>query len=187
MADDRNTNINCDCPIDLHSYKLQELKEKQEEHSIKINSVENSITKAGMETSSLFTIMDKYNEVIVEFVNGQDNVKERITLLESSTKSLHKRLDETNGQTETIIKMSMQIDNLTKEMEKVTLFVKEQDLKNITMFKNIDEKIDINKEEQDDKINLIYNKPANLALKSYIFIFTAIASTVIGVLISKFF
>ncbi len=70
---------------------------------------------------------EQFQENQMEIVKGISEIKQRITIVEQSTKSAHHRLDSQEEQTKAIIKMSTSIEYMARQVEDMLVLLKEHD------------------------------------------------------------
>ncbi|MDF2841293.1 MAG: hypothetical protein K0Q99_2065 [Clostridia bacterium] len=83
------------------------------EHNYRFEALENNIKDM------------QHNENTL--LQNQFDIKERITKVEAASKSAHHRLDNMEEQTKAIIKMSISIEYMAKQVEEMLMLYKEHD------------------------------------------------------------
>lgn len=69
----------------------------------------------------------QFQENQKEIVKGLTEIRERITIVEQSSKSAHHRLDSQDEQTKAIIKMSSSVEYMARQVEDMVGILKEHD------------------------------------------------------------
>lgn len=123
--------------------------------------------------------MEKYHDNQQEIVKAQHEIRERLTAVESSTKSAHHRLDGLDRHTEAIIRMSVTVEKLAEEVGKSNELTSK-------IRSELKEDIDIKFKALDERLEVVENLPGKVALK-YIGVGLGVVVTmVVGFLVITF-
>jgi DNA polymerase sigma len=116
----------------------------------------------------------RLNQIDIEFAKGTDEVRERLTAVEESTKSAHHRIDNFNGQAEAIIRMSMSVDSLAEQVKESNALIKEQDIRHNNLI-----------EKMEERVTALENKPGIIATKGWIYLLSLLATGLFGAYIER--
>lgn len=77
--------------------------------------------------------IERMDENQTRFVEGQNDLRERLVIAEQSTKSAHHRIDGMEEQTKAIIRMSVSVENMAGKMEEMINLYKDHDNRIVTL------------------------------------------------------
>jgi len=99
----------------------------------------------------------KYNANQSDIVKGQHELRERTAVIERDVEALHTRMDKTEAQTDAIIRLSISVESMSKEVQEV-----------ITLFKDHDDRIVTLEQRPNTQIANRWNKIVEVAISAIV-------------------
>ena len=134
--------------------------------------------------------MEKYHDNQQEIVKSQQDLRERLSTVEASSKSAHHRLDGLDRHTEAIIKMSVNVEKLADEVGKSNAINskmhEEHAIRHDKLRNELKEEIDGKFEALDERLGVVETLPGKVALKYIGIGFGAAVTLVVGFLLFTF-